>query len=82
VIAVVWWALVCPLASAQQNPPPDAPAPPAKPAPVREQVVVTGTYEPVAISDVDRDVTMIDLRQAPAAYSSLMDALGSDPALD
>lgn len=82
VIVVVLLVLVCPLALAQQNPPPNAPAPPAKPATVREQVVVTGTYEPVAISDVDRDVTMIDLRKAPAVYSSLMDALGSDPALD
>ncbi|MGA2990551.1 MAG: TonB-dependent receptor, partial [Candidatus Korobacteraceae bacterium] len=75
--------LACHLALAQQNPAPQAPASQAKAVPVhKEEVVVTGTYEPVAISDVDRDVTVINLRKSQTGYSSLVDALRSDPALD
>jgi iron complex outermembrane receptor protein len=66
-----------------ENPAPQAPASQTKAASVhKEELVVTGTYEPTAISDVDRDVTVIDLRKSQTDYPSLIDALRSDTALD
>ena len=45
-------------------------------------MVVTGTYEPVAVTDVDRDITLLDVRDTHALYPSLVDILASDPAVD
>jgi outer membrane cobalamin receptor len=45
-------------------------------------MVVTGTYEPVAVTDVDRDVTLLDVRNTRALYPSMVDILRLDPAVD
>ncbi len=88
--------LGCGLAVAQQSPPdtsaantsasnPNAAKPnAAQPKlPVhKEEMVVTGTYEPVAVSDADRDVTLLEVRDQRALYPSLMDVLRLDPAVD
>ena len=75
--------LGCGLAAAQQNAPPDAQQPPKPKLPVhKEEMVVTGTYEPVGVSDVDRDVTRLDVRNTRALYPSLIDVLRLDPAVD
>ena len=60
------------LLSAQQTPPPQA-----------ESIVVTGTAEPVPLSEADRDVSVLRLpeKQRPL-YESWFDLLRLDPALD
>ncbi len=88
--------LGCGLAWAQQNPadtnPPSPPSPPggqttnAKPdakLPVhREEIVVTGAYEPVDVSDADRDVDRLEVGDTRALYPSLVDILRLDPEVD
>jgi iron complex outermembrane receptor protein len=68
-------------ASAQQSAPD---APPTQPnLPVhKEEIVVTGTYAPVAVGDVDRDVTRLDVGNTRALYPSLVEVLRLDPAVD
>lgn len=66
-------------AGAQENSSGPNPAPkiPAQ----SETVVVTGTFEPVPATEVDRSVTVIELQQ-PDLYKSWVDSLESDPSLD
>jgi iron complex outermembrane receptor protein len=73
--------LGCSFASAQQNAPNPQPTKPNIPV-HKEEVVVTGTYEPVAVTDVDRDVTLLDVRKTRTLYPSLVDILRLDPAVD
>ena len=88
--------LGCGLAWAQQNPadsnPPSQPgssgtqtsnAKPNAKLPVhREEIVVTGTYEPVDVSNVDHDVDRLEVRGTRALYPSLVDILRLDPEVD
>ena len=73
--------LGCGFAWAQQNAPNAQPATPKLPV-HKEEMVVTGTYQPVAISDVDRDVVVLDMRNTRALYPSLIDVLRLDAAVD
>jgi outer membrane cobalamin receptor len=73
--------LGCGFASAQQNAPNPQPTKPNLPV-HKEEMVVTGTYEPVAVADVDRDITLLDVRNTRALYPSMVDILRLDPAVD
>ena len=55
----------------------------AAPQPQKESIIVTGTAEPVPLSEADRDVNLIPLpeKQRPL-YESWFDLLNLDPALD
>ncbi len=48
----------------------------------KEEIVVTGTYEPVAVSDADRDVERFEVRNERALYPSLVEVLRLDPEVD
>ncbi len=50
--------------------------------PVREQVVVTGTWEPVPLEEVDRAVRALPVRAVSLMYASWADFLREDPSLD
>ena len=50
--------------------------------PRRETVVVTGTYEPLALEEVDRAVTVLAARDAALLLNGLTDLLQTDPSLD
>ena len=71
--------LGCGFAWAQQNAPNAQPTKPDLPV-HKEEVVVTGTYEPVAVMDADRDVTLLEVHDTRALYPSLVDILRLDPA--
>ena len=47
-----------------------------------EEIVVTGTYDPLPLDEVDRDVTVIDIGQTPTLYRDWMDVLRTDPSVD
>jgi iron complex outermembrane receptor protein len=66
------------LCLAQQ--PAQPPAPP--PAPPPQTVVVTGTYQPLALDEVDRSVSVLPARGADLPLDSLADLLRLDPSLD
>ena len=52
-------------------------------APTRhDTVVVTGTYEPLSIEEIDRSVTLLPARRMELVLSSLVDLLQLDPSLD
>ena len=55
---------------------------PATPPPVHETVVVTGTYEPVPLDEIDREVLVLPVRDESAVLNSLADALRLDPSID
>jgi iron complex outermembrane receptor protein len=59
----------------QQQPPPPAP-------PVHETIVVTGTYEPLSLDEIDRAVSVLPVRSEALVLHSLVDALRLDPSLD
>ena len=48
----------------------------------KEEIVVTGTYEPVAVSDADRDVERLEVRNERALYPSMVEVLRLDPEVD
>jgi iron complex outermembrane receptor protein len=50
--------------------------------PRQETLVVTGVPEPVPLEEVDRAVTVIDLRQSPELYRSWADYVYVEPSLD
>ncbi len=54
-------------------------APAAKPD---ETVVVTGTFEPMPLEELERSVMALDTQQAPLLYSSDVDYLRLDPSID
>ena len=47
-----------------------------------DTVVVTGTYEPLALEEVDRSVTVLPAREQPLLLNTLNDLLELDPSLD
>jgi outer membrane cobalamin receptor len=47
-----------------------------------ETVVVTGTFEPLPLAEVQRSVMSIDLQQAPLLFTSVVDYLRLDPSID
>ncbi|HWB83656.1 MAG TPA: TonB-dependent receptor [Bryobacteraceae bacterium] len=47
-----------------------------------QTIVVTGTYEPVALDEVDRSVTVLPARQNGLVLNTLVDLLKLDPSLD
>lgn len=55
---------------------------PAKPEPLKETIVVTGTYTPTPLEDVDRSVDVIDAKQAPLLYDNWVNLLQLDPSID
>ena len=58
-----------------------AQAQPATPA-RHDTVVVTGTYEPLSLEEIDRSVTLLPARVMELVLNSLADLLQQDPSLD
>ena len=54
----------------------------AQTAPQHETVVVTGTYEPLSIDEIDRALTLLPVRSNSLLLGTLVDALRLDPSLD
>jgi outer membrane cobalamin receptor len=54
---------------------------PATPKP-DQTVVVTGTFEPMPLEEIQRSVMAIDVQQAPLLFSSDVDYLRLDPSID
>jgi len=72
--------LVPPFAATQQPPNPQTQTSNAqKPDQV---VVVTGTFEPLPLDEIERSVMAIDVQQAPLLFSSDIDYLRLDPSID
>lgn len=47
-----------------------------------ETVVVTGTFEPIPLSEANRSVVALDIREQPLLYTSFVDYLHLDPSVD
>jgi iron complex outermembrane receptor protein len=47
-----------------------------------ESIVVTGTYDPVSLDEVDRAITLLPVRSMTLLTDSLVDLLRLDPSLD
>lgn len=66
-------------ASAQQSVPPADSAPlPAR----HDTIVVTGTYEPLAIEEIDRSVSILPVRTRETLINTLADVLTLDASID
>jgi iron complex outermembrane recepter protein len=52
------------------------------PPPVHESMVVTGTYEPLSLDEIDRAVLVLPVRTQSLVLNSLVDALRLDPSID
>lgn len=63
--------LLAALGQAQQQPPP-----------VHETIVVTGTYEPLSLDEIDRAVLVLPVRSQSLVFNSLADVLRQDPSID
>ncbi|MDQ2948840.1 MAG: Plug domain-containing protein, partial [Acidobacteriota bacterium] len=50
----------------------------SNPPPLQQTVVVTGTWEPVALEESDRSVNQYTLQNAPLLFGSLADAFALD----
>ena len=50
--------------------------------PQKETVVVTGTYEPLALEEIDRAIRVLPVRANSLVLNTLSDALKLDPSLD
>jgi iron complex outermembrane recepter protein len=50
--------------------------------PRKEEIVVTGTFTPVAATETDRSVSVIDTRENSVLYGHWMDYLQLDPSID
>src|SRR5512138_3046223 len=48
----------------------------------RETIVVTGTYEPLTLEEIDRAIRVLPVRQQSIVLNSLVDVLRLDPSLD
>ena len=57
-------------------------APQPVPPPLHESIVVTGTYEPLSLDEIDRAVSVLPVRSQSVVMNSLADALRLDPSLD
>ena len=69
--------LLAPEQSAQQQSP-TAP----KIEPVHETIVVTGTYEPISLDEINRAVMVLPVRDRNEVFNSLADVLREDPSID
>jgi iron complex outermembrane recepter protein len=49
---------------------------------VHETIVVTGTYEPLPLDEIDRDVLVLPVRDRSQVFNSLADVLRQDPSID
>jgi iron complex outermembrane receptor protein len=49
---------------------------------VHETIVVTGTYEPLSLDEIDRAITLLPVRGQGLVLNSLVDVLRLDPSLD
>ena len=67
------------LCLAQQPAPPPATTPPSPPP---ETVVVTGTFQPLSLDEIDRSVSVLFAREMDLTLNSLTDLLRLDPSLD
>jgi len=47
-----------------------------------ETIVVTGTYEPLSLDEIDRAVTVLPVRDQTQVFNSLADVLRQDPSID
>ena len=65
-----------------QQPSAPQPAPRQAPAAQHETVVVTGTFEPLSLDEMDRAITLLPARSNGLALNALVDLLRADPALD
>jgi len=54
----------------------------SQPEKKKETIVVTGVYEPVPLAEVDRPITLIDVRANELLSKSLADFLRLDPSVD
>jgi iron complex outermembrane receptor protein len=59
-----------------------SPQPPSTPPPLHQTIVVTGTYEPLSLDEIDRAVLVLPVRGDSLVFNSLADALRLDPSLD
>ncbi|HMK22320.1 MAG TPA: TonB-dependent receptor [Terriglobales bacterium] len=74
--SIVFLLLTCSV-FAQQQSPAQAPAPTPT-----EIVVVTGSFEPVPLSEANRVVVSFDTAEQPLLYNSFVDYLLTDPSID
>jgi len=49
---------------------------------VHETIVVTGTYEPLSLDEIDRAVMVLPVRHQSLVFNSLADVLRLDPSID
>jgi iron complex outermembrane receptor protein len=49
---------------------------------VHETIVVTGTYEPLSLDEIDRSVTVLPVRNRSNVFNSIADVLRLDPSID
>jgi len=84
-IAIIWFATNM---TFSQQPPSTTPSSsnqaanqPTTPA-NSEVVVVTGTFEPVPLSEANRSVEVLDTQQQPLLHNSVIDYLKTDSSLD
>jgi outer membrane cobalamin receptor len=72
-----------PIVAAQDANPPGQPGTPAPPVLTRsEVVVVTGTFEPAPLSESNRSVTSLPVREQSLLFGSMVDFLRLEPSLD
>ena len=77
------WLLVAAVpVLAQSQPQSASPAAPQVPGPPTETIVVTGTFEPLALDEIDRAIRVLPVRDNSILLNSLIDALRLDPSLD
>ncbi len=67
---------------AQQPPDPSPGTPPTPVITRHDTLVVTGTYEPVSIDEIDRSVSQLPARDQQLLLNSAIDLLRMDPSLD
>jgi iron complex outermembrane receptor protein len=68
--------------ASQQAPQASQQAPPAPQQAPPETVVVTGTFEPVTIDELDRSLSIMNARGAQLVLNTLVDLFRMDPSLD
>ncbi len=79
----ILFAATCALAQQNPAPPPSAAAPPGEKTSLYQKVVVTGTFEPAPLDEVNRTVQVFDVRQdGGLLYNSYADFLKLDSSVD
>ena len=48
----------------------------------KQSIVVTGTYEPLSLEEIDRAIRVLPIRANDLVLNTLVDALKLDPSLD